>query len=265
MMTAAAELIVAAASTSRRFFSEIAESELSTKCQQYKRDHEHGISPNSRGVNRDQQNRTGDTLQAKWTMDEAQRTGHIYPGRPILRPAVTFSNASGKRTADRQACYKRYTSKDSFSAGLMVAICGCSRPCLIGASVMTMRESIAMAISLPLMFFPTVDRLLYDNNCGAFGSASTRLPWLLRKTEFLVDKFHYGKGHSCGPMFDPRGSESSRRINGSSAESLNAQFAVLRKTIRYLGPDTLIPIVAFRALYLNLGTMWRLENMRTDL
>jgi hypothetical protein len=272
MMAADAELIFVAAYSSRRFFSEIVESELAAECQQYKRDHEHGLSyehgrsiRNSRGVNRDPPNRNSYGLQTEWTMDEAQRTGHIFPGRPRLRPAIKFSNARGKHTADWQACYKRYTSADSFSAGLMVAICGYSHPCLLGASVMTMKESIAMEISLPLMFFPTVDRLLCDNNCGAFGSVSTRLPWLLRRTEFLVDKFHYGKGHSCGPMFDPRGSESSRRINGSSAESLNAQLAVSRKTIRYLGPDTLIPTVAFRALYLNLGTKWRLESMRSDL
>jgi hypothetical protein len=147
-------------------------------------------------------------------MDEAQRTGHIFLGRPILRPAVTISNVSGKRAADRQGFNKRCTSTYSFSAGLMVAICGCSRPCLVVASVMTKRESVALTISLPLMLFSTVDIILCHNNYSAFESASTHLPWLLRRTEFLVDKFHYGKGHSCGPILDPRGPETSRRING---------------------------------------------------
>ena len=160
----------------------------------------------------------------------ASKCGELYPGRPIVRPRVTFINGSRGEGWNEQ-CNKDYRHHASHSPGLFTVQCVCTRPKLLGVTVMRHSESISTALTALLTRFPSLPRVVfYDNSCNFARSVRLRLPSFFETTDVLSDRFHY-KGHRCCSLFDPDSYPHCDELMTSGAEALNARLSASRSHI----------------------------------
>lgn len=113
---------------------------------------------------------------------------YVFPGSNQCRNHIKFEKV------DRQECTKVYFNEDSTVSSFLTVQCSCAHPKLIGFEVLMECDSIAATISSLLTHFPSSRRVLYDNACNSYDSAILRVPWLLRWTMLVVDRFHF-TGH----------------------------------------------------------------------
>lgn len=67
-------------------------------------------------------------------MEEAVRSGQIFPERPLVRPRVDFEDSS--KIENERNCSKLYLSSSSHSAFIFTVHYACAHPNIIGLSVM---------------------------------------------------------------------------------------------------------------------------------
>lgn len=190
---------------------------------------------------------------------EASRTGHLYPGRKAMRPAIEFS-------ADPIAsCNKEYPVSRALSPGLLIFCCGCQNPIIQGLSAMTAAESRCFMWSVVLVFLLTesLEFVFYDNACGLRQSVVLRALWSLRKPRLLVDRFHI-QGHVCGPAFDAEVMHVANNSRSASVECVNALIGAVKASMRYIRPENYLAFSGLRALLLNVSAKWRKLTGATD-
>ena len=182
--------------------------------------------------------------------DNSAETGISFPGRRQYRPLFRFDQMEDKH------CGKRYASSSTHTPGVLVVMCACSHPKLIGFIVMTRAESTSLALSSVLMFFqkpPAV--MLYDNACNTLDAALLRLPWLMMYSLLIVDRFHY-KGHTCNSLFDADMYRLLDAIKSSAAESINAKIKRALYHMRFSRGNLLVYYLNVRFALLNLTTIY---------
>jgi len=94
-------------------------------------------------------------------------------------------------------------------------------------------------------------------------SALIRLPWLLKYTRIVIDRFQ-NKGHTCSKYFDADSYIGFAHSRSSSAESFNARIGKATHHMRYLKGTNLIPFLRIRFALLNLCAHFKGTFNRTD-
>ena len=210
-------------------------------------------------TNDDHQRGLIENATAEEELKEAERSGICFPGRKRIRPCILFKSKT------QEMCNKNYKTSKSHSPGLLTVQCACDAPKLIGFVVMLQAESTAMALSAVLSHFKTFPKTVYyDNACNLFLSTMLRVPWVLGKTRFLVDRFHF-KSHTCSPYFDPDSYAAFDGDHTGTAESINARIDKTLHQIRYLRGDHLVPFLRARFAFINLAATFRAMYHKDDL
>jgi hypothetical protein len=123
-----------------------------------------------------------------------------------------------------------------------------------------------MIISVIFCFFRRLPRFVfYDAACNLVSSLLTRFLWAFKGTRFLVERFHYGKGHTCGLAMDPNACPAADGMPTSNVESINSLIGSVRGTISHLRPSLYVSFVGERCVYLNLLSRWRRQTKKTDI
>lgn len=87
-------------------------------------------------------------IEAEDCLFEAQRTGGIFPGRPVVRPGLHFGPSLRKE--NEKICRNAYTKSDSYSPGIFTIQCVCRHQNLLCVSVMMEIECISTELSVLL-------------------------------------------------------------------------------------------------------------------
>ena len=207
-------------------------------------------------------NGLADTADDNW-LSEAQRTGEIFPGRPQVRPRITFGSYSRKENA--QSCRKNYLKSGSYSPGIFTVQCVCRQPKLIGVSVMRECEGVSTTLSVLLSRFRVLPRVCYyDNACNMSRFITLRCPWVYDNSIVVCDRFHY-QGHTCNSICDPSSYGECSNHATSGAESVNHLWNFSKSYLRFLRPDNLIPFLAIRSIFLNVKACVRQVRNRQDI
>jgi len=225
------------------------EREASQELQSYTLEHRQGLGMTER-------------MQPENWMDEACRTGDVFPGRPIVRPRIDFGLSSKKENSKQ--CTKNYRASSSHSPGIFTVQCACRHPKLLGVSVMESCEGVSTALSVMLSRFAKLPRVIYyDNACNLAKSVILRFPWLNSCTRIVSDRFHY-KGHICCSVTDPDSYPTHDSHSTSGAESLNRLWNSSKSHSRFLSSENLMPFLCVRAAFLNIRSLYRQITKRRD-
>ena len=199
---------------------------------------------------------TGQSEFSPWSVDEANRSGHFYPGRPPCRPGVSFAGSHEK------PCSKQYVAASGISPGVVLVACVCGKPSVLGFSILSAPESLSIVATILMVYFPDAATVFYDAACNLFASLVLRFPWIFAKQRLFVDKFHKS-GHTCGGAFD---AEVMRGLEGvpddcrtSNAESANKLLSLLRKSFLRIRSRNVVSILIIRLFFVNLQARWRCD------
>lgn len=146
-----------------------------------------------------------------------ENSTYVFPGRPRFRNAITFDEV------DKQACIKNYfKGRNSPASSLLTVQCACSHPKIMGFVIIHQCESISAALSSLVTHFPIPPRnIWYDNACNTYDSGMLQMPWLLRSSRLLVDRFHY-TGHNCSNIFNGNQQNELDKDRSVAAEVINS-------------------------------------------
>lgn len=200
--------------------------------------------------------------QEDW-LSEAQRTGEIFPGRPIIRTGLDFGPSSRKENA--RINRKCYNKSNSHSRGIFTVQCVCLHSKLLGVSVMMEMEVVSKALSVLLSRFAPLPRVCYyDNACNMAKSIVLHVPWVNDKCLVVCDRFHY-KGHTRNSICDPSSYTSCNEHGTSAAESINYFWNFSKTHLRHMNPDNVMPFLAARAVMLNVRAFTRKSTGKSDI
>jgi hypothetical protein len=165
---------------------------------------------------------------------------------------------------DGNNCSKVYVVPKAHSHGLIIVVCVCRHPKVIGVFVLPSAESLSIVASVLLKHFGVLpDVVFYDASCLLSYSISLRFPLLMSRTIFLTDRFHE-EGHTCGPIYSARFRPQADGMRSSNAESINAIFASSRSHVRYLGEHHPIPFLFVKSMFMNLKARCRQSSGKAD-
>lgn len=104
-------------------------------------------------------------------------------------------------------------------------------------------ESISAALSSVLTHFEVPPRRIwYDNGCNTFDCAITRIPWFLRWSMFMVDRFHF-TGHTCSNIYNGDLYKKLDLDRSTAAEIINAIIDKGTSHITYIDGTNVIPFM----------------------
>lgn len=199
---------------------------------------------------------------------EAQKTEHgesnyVFTGRENCRTAISFEKV------DKQACTKNYAkgSKGQKSAitSFFTVQCACEQPRIFGFVVLNQCKSISAALSAITTHFPIPPRnIWYDNACNTYDSGMLRIPWLLRWSRLLVDRFHY-TGHNCSNIFNGDLHNDLDADRSVAAEVINSLINKGASHISYLEGKNVKPFMKVVFAYVNACAAVRDKLGRDDL
>lgn len=143
--------------------------------------------------------------------------------------------------------------------------CPCAHPKIIGFTLISEVESLAMAISTVLAFLLFPPRTLwYDNACNLYDSAILRTPFLLRTCFLIVDRFHF-QGHTCSNHYNPDRYKILIRQRSVAAEVLNSVLEKSAGFIRYLAGENIKPYLRILFAMHNYSSMLKDQLNRKEL
>lgn len=184
---------------------------------------------------------------------------YVFPGRTRCRTGIVFERN------DKQECTKNYFKGTSKVPSFMTVQCSCVHPKLLGFVLLRECESISAALSSVLTHFRIPPRRVwYDNACNTVDCAVSRIPWLLRWTTFMVDRFHY-TGHNCSNIFNGSMHPTLDDDRSVAAEVLNAVLNKGVSHIAYLKGINVIPFMQVLFAYVNATWQVRDTMKRDDL
>lgn len=161
-------------------------------------------------------------------LDELWSTGVYFPGRRICRKIqqIDISNRSPSN------CLKLTVSDATMMPGVLLFYCLEHQNC-IGFVVLPNAEGPRIVYEILATRFETPPEVvIYDNACNLSEYVLNRTPFLFRRTQFLVDEFHF-KSHSiCAPTFSTGQNPCiTDLLNTSLTEQRNSKLARLNRTV----------------------------------
>jgi len=197
-------------------------------------------------------------------LDEAARTGELFPGRPEVRPRIDFGR-DGRSRENTRNCRKLYTKSETHSPGIFTVQCACRNPKLLGLSVMMQCEGVSTALSVLLSRFKRLPQVCYyDNACNMAKSIVLRVPWVNDDCIIACDRFHY-RGHTCNSIADPDSYILCDDQSSSGAEAINHLWSFSKSHFRFLNAKNLMPFLAARSVFINVRALLRQEEGKTEI
>lgn len=160
-----------------------------------------------------------------------------FPSRAKIRNEIDFDGV------EKQECTKVYMKGKSSVPAFPEVQCCCAHPKLLSVVLVRECECISTALSCILTHFAVPPRRgLYDNACNMFNSTITRIPWLLRYTMLVVDRFHCN-GHNCCKVYNGNVHRFMDGCRSVSTEVINVIIDKGRSHIAYLKSNNVIPFM----------------------
>jgi hypothetical protein len=153
----------------------------------------------------------------------------------------TLKGRCGVRSAPHgNNCIKVYVVPEGHAHGVIVVVCVCRCPKVIGVLTLPSVESLSLLASVLLTSFGVLPGVMfYDAACLHSYSMSLRYPSFLSLTFFVTDCFHEERRTFC-PIYSARFRPRADGMRASNAESTHAAFASSCSHVRYLSEDHLI-------------------------
>lgn len=175
-----------------------------------------------------------------WSAEEMYlRTGQYFPTAPLLQGKLpSYAQDWFGFEGD---CTKYQSNNRKLIPGIFVAFCLDCAMC-VGFSVMSESES----PKTPFEVFMTrwkkaPDTVVYDNACNLERYFLSREPGYARDIQFVIDIFHYIKGHlNCSPAYNPRWYPQLESNNTMVTEQSNARTRGIAVSCFRMGQHTFL-------------------------
>jgi CxC4 like cysteine cluster associated with KDZ transposases len=160
-------------------------------------------------------------------LNELWSTGCYFPNFPIVR-VIKEVQLTKK---ERLFCHKEQAFDAGCMPGVLLFYC-VEHECCIGFVVLDGAESPRVVYEvLATRFERLPQNVIYDNGCNLSEYVLNRTPYLFRRTQIMVDGFHFHSHKSCASCFsteqNPRTME---KLNTSLFEQRNARLTKLKET-----------------------------------
>lgn len=166
---------------------------------------------------------------------------------------------------DKQESTKVYLKGDSTVLSFLTVQYCCAHPKILGFVLLKECEYMSAALSSVLTHFAiNPRRVWYDNACNTYDSAMIRVPWMLRSTMLVVDRFQYS-GHTCCNIFNGNVHRSIDSDRSVAAEVINSIIARGTTHISYLNGSNVIPFMKILFAQMNASAQVRDRLGRGDL
>jgi len=190
--------------------------------------------------------------------DDILKTGIWAPGLPILRALPNFVGAAVADT-DVAACNHEMGKEKVYTGGSFGAFCTCTHPKCIGVKILDGSEGQRMPLEFVLQRFATLPAVIvYDFACATLKTALLRLPYVAKRVQMLVDRFHWRKSHTdCSTAMCPDALKTMDGINTSSSEERNALARRQQHHLRLVKQDQFILFTVYQQSLSNVMAMYR--------
>jgi hypothetical protein len=160
-------------------------------------------------------------------LNELWSTGCYFPNFPIVR-VIKEVQLTRK---ERLFCHKEQALDAGCMPGVLLFYC-VEHECCIGFVVLDGAESPRVVYEvLATRFKKLPQNVIYDNGCNLSEYVLNQTPYLFRRTQVMVDGFHFHSHKSCASCFsteqNPRTME---KLNTSLFEQQNARLTKLKET-----------------------------------
>jgi hypothetical protein len=181
-------------------------------------------------------------------LNELWSTGIYFPNFPICRKIK-------KVKITRQAnlhCQKNHSNDSGCAPGVVLFYCVEHEVC-IGYVVLSNVESPNVPFEILATRFKKMPEIvIYDNGCNLNEYILNRTPYLFRRTQILVDGFHFHSHTNCAPTFSTsENSYLSTNLNTSLFEQKNARLAKLKNTAPLMRSRVFMSLLRFAVSHLN--------------
>lgn len=191
--------------------------------------------------------------------DAEDESLYTFPGRNRCRKGIDFEKV------DRQDSKKHYFKGQSVVPTILTVQCACAHPKLVGLVVLRECKSISAALSFVLPHFPVPPRTVwYENACNSFDCVMIRIPWFLRWSMLMVDRFNF-TDHTCSNMFNANLQSILDDDRSVSAEVINAVIDMCISHIGYLEGKDIVPFMKVLFGHLNASAYVRERVGRGEL
>lgn len=203
-------------------------------------------------LSKDEQNNIPENFEYKHSLsddlDELWSTGIYFPHFPITRKVKNVVMCK----ADREKCYKETVNDAKCMPGVLLFYCVEHEVC-IGFVVLSNPESPKIAYEILATRFPVLPEIIiYDNGCNLSEYILNRTPYLFRRTQILVDAFHFHSHISCASTFSTETNyKISQHLNTSLFEQRNSRLAKLKMTAPLMRIRVFMAFLRFAVANLN--------------
>ncbi|XP_066304517.1 uncharacterized protein [Branchiostoma lanceolatum] len=162
----------------------------------------------------------------------------FFPAYSLVCGLPRFAMNEARKRKETDSCRKESYGHPSLTPGLFTLFC--PHGVCFGFEVMRSCESPQHPFEIIRTRFKTAPRtIVYDNACQLHRYVMNRDPHFFKKTQFLVDRFHW-KGHvgcSLGYCMDSySASVDIRTINSQVNEQANSGLARMKSQLSYMKP-----------------------------
>ena len=129
-----------------------------------------------------------DLADSEHWLDEAHRTGELFPEGPFVRPGLDFKEDGLDKNA--KLCRKKYKNSGTHSPGIFTVQYLCRYSKLNGISVMLEMEVLITAFSSFLPSFKSLTRIYnYYIDCNMLKSVIIHVAWINNQCFIVCDYF----------------------------------------------------------------------------
>jgi hypothetical protein len=181
-------------------------------------------------------------------LSELWSTGVYFPNFPIKRK-IKKVNITRQ---EKLRCHKLHSNDSGCAPGVVLFYCVEHEVC-IGYVVLTNVESPNVPFEILATRFDKMPEIvIYDNGCNLNEYILNRTPYLFRRTQILVDGFHFHSHTNCASTFST--SENmylSSNLNTSLFEQKNARLAKLKNTAPLMRSRVFMSLLGVAVSHLN--------------
>ena len=162
-----------------------------------------------------------------------------------------------KRSENNRSCREIYKASESHYPGICTVQCSCKYTKMIGLSVIEECEGVSTALNILLSRFKKMPQVCYCNDdCNILKSVSIRLSWINEECLIVSDRFH-NRSHKCDIVTDLDSYGCCKPHITSNAEYISQYWMFSKSHVRFLSSDNLIPYIAIRTIFINIGALIR--------
>lgn len=184
----------------------------------------------------------------------AMTSGHYFPANPQVSPIPFDIEGDGDDDEDDVVnCNKDYSQRQKFfTPGAITLCCSCAHPIIKGMKVLSRHEGPRAVLNTIISRCLIPPRyIIYDYSCGLYASAVHTLPWALKDTTIVCDRFH-AVNHNCSPGYLPSCHTDLNSTNTVAHEQRNRAIQELGKTLRNCSQKLYIAMLGFQTIILNI-------------